>query len=337
MTIESAGRECGTVRVPSYAELLARTDAPAGSSWYVFGPDDELGTVNFATPERVAAAARGIRRGATFNLDLPLDMFAGQEMGGRCAPEQEIIRLGRDYWDDRLDRFFPQGTTQVDGLRHCQHRVHGLYNGFPAAENVPGNPRIGVGKWAERAVAGRGVLVDLAYHYEMVGEPLDVGVGTAIPIEDVVAAADRQGVDFRPGDVLMLRTGWLRGYREGRAVLRGAQPGLLQSHETLSWLWDNQIAAVVADNPGVEVMPPDPSSPFAAEFGEPRDAREAVQAGMMHPHLIALLGFLVGELWDLEALAADCREDGIWESFVTIKPLHLTGGLGSPANAMAIK
>ena len=46
-----------TMTVPTYAELRERTDAPAGSSWGVFGEADHLGTLNFLTPERVRAAA----------------------------------------------------------------------------------------------------------------------------------------------------------------------------------------------------------------------------------------------------------------------------------------
>ena len=57
----------------------------------------------------------------------------------------------------------------------------------------------------------------------------------------------------------------------------------------------------------------------------------------MHSRLIAMLGFVLGELWNLEALAKDCASDGVWSSFVTVKPLNLIGGVGSPPNALAIK
>src|SRR3990172_8584133 len=60
--------------LPSYAQLSAREDAPKGSAWGLFGPDDQLGTVNFLTPERVAAAARLVRKGAVFPLNLPLHL-----------------------------------------------------------------------------------------------------------------------------------------------------------------------------------------------------------------------------------------------------------------------
>jgi len=55
--------------VPTYRELCARTDAPPGSSWGIFGADDEIGAVNFLTEDRVLAGARCITRGAVFTLD----------------------------------------------------------------------------------------------------------------------------------------------------------------------------------------------------------------------------------------------------------------------------
>jgi uncharacterized membrane protein len=63
---------------------------------------------------------------------------------------------------------------------------------------------------------------------------------------------------------------------------------------------------------------------------------DPIHAGLMHPTLIALLGLCLGELWDLEALAEDCAATGVYECFLSCKPLNLTGGVGSPANAMAI-
>jgi hypothetical protein len=58
---------------------------------------------------------------------------------------------------------------------------------------------------------------------------------------------------------------------------------------------------------------------------------------MMHPDLIAMLGVCLGELWKLDELAQDCANDGVYEVMVTCKPLNLVGGVGSPANALALK
>jgi len=78
--------------IPPYADLPINADAPPGSSWGVFGRGDQLGTLNFLTPERRAAAAQLARRGAVFNLDLPLDLPARPFFGSRRRPTHVIDR-----------------------------------------------------------------------------------------------------------------------------------------------------------------------------------------------------------------------------------------------------
>jgi kynurenine formamidase len=85
------------------------------------------------------------------------------------------------------------------------------------------------------------------------------------------------------------------------------------------FLWDSGVVAIAADNPAVEVVP---------------GSREA---GSLHRRLIPLLGFVLGELFDLERLAADCAADRRYTCLFVGVPLHLPGGVGSPGNALAIK
>ena len=59
--------------------------------------------------------------------------------------------------------------------------------------------------------------------------------------------------------------------------------------------------------------------------------------GLMHRAMIPLLGLAVGELWWLDDLAAACARDGRYESLVVASPLNLVGGVGTPANATAIR
>ena len=84
------------------------------------------------------------------------------------------------------------------------------------------------------------------------------------------------------------------------------------------------------------MLPSIPNSPFPVEIKGVPDVHPR-HAGMMHAYMIPLLGLTVGEQWNLEALAADCAQDGVWECFVAVKPLNLIGGVGSPANAFALK
>lgn len=329
----------GLTTVPTYAELRERTDAPAGSCWGVFGADDEYGTLNFLTPERVAAAASYIKRGAVFGLDYPLDAFPGP-LRFRDDHEHVIFSIALNdgvpsrthelttMIDDYLDHFYPQSSSHLDAYRHIVHPEHGLYNGGTVDEVVAGSPRLGIGRWAERGIAGRGVLIDVAGYRDSIGKPVDhLASETFGPdaLEEVLAA---QGTTIKPGDMLLLRTGcpehlWAHADDDESAMKTA---GLATGIASVSWLWDNQISLIAADNLGVESTSGDDTS----EFGEGRDGR-------LHPQLIALLGMAVGELWKLDELAADCKADGVYEFFLTVKPLNLTGGVGSPANATAIK
>src|SRR6476620_11852376 len=97
----------------TYAELMARSDAPPGSCWGLFGPDDELGTLNFLTPERVRAAAGCVRRGDLFNLDYALDAFDPPVTATRHLPRHEIFFKHPNHRDDYLDGFYLQATSQI--------------------------------------------------------------------------------------------------------------------------------------------------------------------------------------------------------------------------------
>lgn len=323
-----------------YAALQDRTDAPPGSAWGLHGADDQIGTLNFLTPECAVAAARLVRTGKTYNLDCALDAF---DLPHRTAPTHVV--LGKEHHhtrDDYLDRFYPQAGTQVDGLRHFRHPRYGFYNHAKSEEIAAGTPAIGVQHYADKAIVGRGVLIDVGRYLEARGTPVEMrgGLLTADLLDEVAAA---QGVSFEAGDILLLRTGWLDGYFNGfddefRAELakKVTAPGLVQAHRSLEWLWNNRFSIIAADTPGFEAVPASPDSPFAAMLEDVPGVPGAL-ANMMHPILIPMLGFCIGELWDLDALATDCAADGNYAFMVTVSPLNLVGGVGSPANAIAIK
>jgi kynurenine formamidase len=330
-------------RMRSYRDLLHRTDGPPGSAWGEFGYGDELGTIGRLTADRARAGAACVRTGEVFTLDLPMDA-----MDPPLAPARRLARhtiFGRNAFhrDEHLDDVFPQVSSQIDGLRHFGHPDHGFYNGAPGERLVVGDPLLGVQRWAEHGIVGRAVLVDVGAHRDAEGRPIDHRAGEPIPVADVVAAAERQGIRFEPGDILLLRFGWVPYYRtqtteaEREALpAEPRHPGLLQSHDTLEWLWDNGFALVAADNYALECWPPVPSSPFLTEAeraGAPADG----QTGLMHRFMIPLLGLAVGELWALDDLAAACARDGRYECLVVAKPINLVGGVGTPANATAVR
>jgi hypothetical protein len=112
--------------------------------------------------------------------------------------------------------------------------------------------------------------------------------------------------------------------------------GLRPGTATVRTLWDLHIAAVAADNPALEVWPPGVS--LRPEDAERLRADPALAAEhFMHFSLLPLLGLPIGELFDLDGLAADCAADGRYTCLFTSAPLNLHAGVASPPNALAIK
>jgi kynurenine formamidase len=330
---------------PTFAELPIDPALPPGSGWQVFGPDDEIGTLNHLTPERVKAASALVRTGESFGLYLPVDQFA-PGIAHRTGLTHNMLHVGwrghepnfgddfsaievngRKFYDrdDYLDRFWLQGSSQWDGVGHFVHPVHGDYNGVAGADVHAGlNSKIGVDKWCARGIVGRGVLLDLARSFERSGRDFDVASPFAFTTDDLERAADEQGTELRPGDILILRTGWIRQYLGAAATdpIRAGIvcAGLEPSDKMAGWLWDHQFAATAADNCGVEAYP---SPPGQLDF-------------VLHYTVLPLFGMPWGEFWALEQLADHCAQVGAHDFMFVSAPLNVTGAQGSPAQAIAI-
>lgn len=322
-------------RLPSYDELPVEPGKPPGSSWGLWGPDDVLGCLNLLTPERALRGAGCVRRGRVFpfNWDMRLP---GPPLFGRAAVRHEVVWLRHEAGHDEvLHDWNTQSSSQWDGFRHIRHPVYGFYNGVDDEQH-------GVHHWARRGIAGRGVLADVARWRESDGRPLTVYESDPIEPGDILATLEAQGTEVEPGDVLMIRTGWMAWYRtldaDGRrhAAENLRCAGLRPGRETLRTLWDLHIAAVGADNPALEVWPPG-SGNREETIAAIREDPTLVEGVFMHFALLPLLGLPIGEMWDLDALAADCAADGIYEVLFTSAPLNLHGGVASPPNALAIR
>ena len=318
--------------LPSYRQLPVKKGAPKGAAWGLFGDDDELGCLNLLTPDRVLEAARLVRKGLVFPLNLPIDQ-PNPPMFGRGTPLHHLLEEGGGVArDDYLDNFWPQASSQWDGLRHIRHPRDGFYNGVKDEQiSLEEGSKLGMENFARRGIVGRGVLLDVERYLQQQGMPLDPRSSTVIRPGALEACARAQDVDVRPGDILIVRTGWLRWYLEdatteqrqamGGDAMAGAlqAPGIGPAEEMAAYLWDLHIAAVAGDNPSVEPWPP------------------TAETGFLHFRLIPHLGMPMGELWYLEDLATDCAEDGVYEFMFTSAPLNVPGGVGSPPNALAIK
>jgi kynurenine formamidase len=317
--------------LPSYDQLPIREGAPAGAAWGVFGDDDQLGTVNLLTSERVVQAASFVRSGRVFALNLPIDI-PDPPLFTRGKHRHVIKQFASYILDDYLDNFYPQASSQWDALSHVKHPQLGAYNGFPDSDLTGyGGSKLGIDNLARRGMAGRGILADIARYYERQGKQLDCSTNDVVPLEDLLATLEAQGTKVWPGDVLLVRVGWTKAYRamseeqKSELARETKSPGIEGSQRTARWLWEQHIAAVASDSPGLEAIPP----PGSGDFMEAND--------LLHFHMLSFFGMPIGEMWNLEELADDCASDNRYEFFFTSAPLNIPGGVGSPPNALAIR
>ena len=320
--------------LPSYQQLLDRDDAPAGSSWGLWGADDVLGCLNLATPERALRGAGLVREGRSFGLNLDL-ATPDPPLYERAELRHEVISRRSGASDEELSGFNTQASSQWDGFRHVRSQTYGHYNGLEAE-------RHGVHHWARHGIVTRGVLADIGRWRAAQGRPLRHGESDPYEPEELQACLAEQGVAPEPGDVLIINTGWLTWYRsldaEGRAAAARVDTacGLRGWHASAALLWDWHVAAVATDAPGFEVSPLGVTA-SEEQWAALRADRTLAPSMILHASLLPLLGMPIGELWDLDELADDCAADGVYEFLFTSAPLNLNQGVATPPNALAVK
>jgi len=326
-----------TYTVDANGKVVGGTPGPI-HNWGRWGDSDQRGTANLLTAERAVEAAALVRTGKRFALGLPIGGLAAPSHRGEplhlfqiATGDAILTGAGTDGADDYLVMAL-QGTTQLDGLGHVG-RGNLMYNGFWSGLVTAGTGarRLGVHHLATGLV-GRGVVLDVA---RAQGVPwLEPGLPITAALLDGTAAA--QGVDVRPGDILFVRTGTVTHWYDRfgsptapfqrlgdetarRDLLDGPEAGL--AWDTVQWLRDHDVAVLGVDNLAVECRPAQPGHTWI-DF-----------------HVAALrdLGLPLAEVLDLDALAADCAEDGVWEGQCAVSVLPVVGAVGSPINPLFIK
>jgi len=301
-------------------------------NWGRWGSDDQIGTLNFVTPEKIAKAATLVKKGKIFPLGIPLNSAGPQRpypVTTRFNPIHVMLRTGTDAAAGASYRreFFrgaddmvilaTHGATQWDALSHVFYEGK-MWNGYDCSlVTSQGASKNGIENLHGK-ICGRGVLLDIAEFKKV--KWLDPGYG--ITPDDLEKCAVEQEVKIESGDLLLVRTGQMRQVKERNEwedYAGGDAPGL--SIETAEWLHDKEVACAASDTWGVEVRPN-----VTADCYEP-----------WHVIVIPNMGLLVGEIFDLEALAQDCRKDRIYEFMFVGPSLPISGGIGSPIDPYVIK
>jgi kynurenine formamidase len=268
--------------------------------------------------------------GEVFSLNAAVDAF-DPPLFGRSKLRHNRFAVRNGYaLDDVWDNFYPQASSQWDALGHVCYDDDAFFGGATRADVLAG-ARCGIDAAAKAGISARGVVLDVYVDDEGAAR-YDPLTSYSITVDDLERARRSRGAEFQAGDIMLIRTGFISAYdlldTASRASI--ALPGQLHaaglehSEQMAEYLWNAGVSAVVSDAPALEVWPPDLRT-------------EAWPFGVLHRLLLGQLGIFIGELWMLDVLADRVAVDGRAECFVVSAPLNAPGGLGSTANALAIR
>jgi kynurenine formamidase len=196
--------------------------------------------------------------------------------------------------------------THIDGLCHAW-RGQLLYNGVSETEiRSTGAARLGVEKLSP--IVSRGVLLDFV---AIKGAPLQDG--ETITREMLATACERAEATISPGDVVLLRTGWLESRSPTNRANFDTEPGL--GVEAALLLAEAGAAVVGADNFAIEAMPFPEGTIFP-----------------VHQRLIRDYGIPLLEGLTLVSLA----EAGATKFLFMAAALPIVGATGSPLTPVAV-
>jgi kynurenine formamidase len=284
-----------------------------------FGPDDQIGNLNYGTPAKTLAATKLVTKGKAYRLGIETNKdtpaygtrtFAitvlqpGQAGGATLGPTKTT------YNDDIITGWVGVGS-QIDGFGHAG--IDNLYfNCNKAADfTMPdGLKKLGIENVP--AVATRGVLLDMAGYF---GTDI-VKEGTAFNRAEIEGAMKRQGIKLiEKGDVVLFYTGWQKLLGKDNKRFISVNPGL--GRDGAKYLASLDVAMVGADTSNFEVIP------FEKDAG----------LYEVHQILLALNGIHILENMNTEEMVTDQA----WEFLFTLGPARITGGVQAIINPIAIK
>ncbi|KAF6833256.1 hypothetical protein CPLU01_05607 [Colletotrichum plurivorum] len=326
---------------PSFEHLPLNPAGPRGNAWGLWGSDDQIGTLNLLTDNVVANAAKeNIINGQRVSLNWSMTGASNPRFTRKLLELHSINKAPLKHAHDDEWSFNSQCSSQWDGLRHYAYQDEAiasdpwtkLYYMGRTAENFACSPvPNGIQHVSMKGIAGRAVFVDWYAWAQKRGLEVDAFTSYEVLFVDIIEALRDQGLDidvFRPGDILVIRFGYLAQYemmadekRDSLNELYKTQKpdniGIKPSRDLLEFLWNNKIAAICGDTRSLEVWPC-------------KDTE-----WHLHEWLLAGWGMPIGELFYLEDLARICSSLGRYVFFMSSSPMNVPGAVASPPNALA--
>jgi kynurenine formamidase len=279
-----------------------------------WGADDELGTLNYITPKKRVAAASLVRLGRAMSIarDLNTSQSSNNPSPVRhtmCYQAHEPIGAV----DELTLGMHGFALTHLDAIAHV-YRGQDVYNGRKAGVVATPSGLSYCDILAQKdGIFTRGVLINVAAARGVQWLTTDQGVHAA----DLDAAEKRQKVRVESGDAIFVYTGLQkRESAEGPENL-GQRVGIMP--DAIRWMHEREISVYSGD--------------CVDAFPNPYSIRYAIY---FHAIALAAMGLILLDIPALEPLVEVCEELGRSDFLLTMAPLRIKGGTGSPVNPIAI-
>ena len=314
-----------TRQIPTETDVLKMLDSL--SNWNRWGADDQLGTLNFITPDKRKRAAALVKEGVSVSCSRPISTEITADTGFQPMRFMVDSGEGRDTAQSRADpraaRAPPSSSAWSSTATRSPTSTHRpttsgtgrMYNGrscnlITSREGA----QVEAVDLLRDGVVSRGVLLDVA---AVKGRWLDAGEG--VMPEDLEAAEKAQGVRVEPGDILLVRTGYY-GRRRAEGARNPGKDGSPAVHvASLPWIRERSVAMLGTDTHN-DVSP----LPY------PRIGNA------LHVVSLVAMGMWLIDNGNLEELAQACARYRRWEFMLTLAPLVLERVTGSPTNPIAL-
>ena len=255
-----------------------------------YGENDQLGAINEITPNHVLTACGLVKQGRIFPLGRVME--EGIPAYGTRSYKQVLLTdgivSGHPFAENQvasLEEFATcsyQMGTHLDALAHIG-KGDRCYGGRRYSDIVQQSGLKELGIENVGPVITRGILLDIA---GLKGVP-HLEAGQIITPEDLDQASKQEGVEVKPGDVLILHTGWGRFWTGDKAKYNDGEPGI--ALPGAQWITERRVAIVGVDTTGLEAIP----------FADPNLMYEA------HQHLLMRYGCYIIENLDTAEIARE--------------------------------
>ncbi|MDE0667811.1 MAG: cyclase family protein [bacterium] len=289
-----------------------------------WGPDDEIGRLNWVTPDSVGAIMS--RLNGTKVFDLSVDYWSGMPSWTEAGdppfsiwmthtPRGSILD-GRSGYGPEIHKEYAYSGDSISMYTHCGTHIDTLnhmgyyetfWNGWTQDEHLGSMVWTKGGTDRYPPIIARGVLLDVAARFGVdILEP-----HYEIDSKDIMETARRQGTELRKGDVVLLRTGRMNMWPSIDYL--SASPGI--NVDGARWLCEEAGAMCIAgDNIGLEPQP---------YYG---------QYAPVHCYMFATAGAQIIEVCNMQEIAAEKVYEFAFLGF----PMHIRGATGAPMPSVAV-